>query len=538
MVDDYVAIPGSFRAAPQDAMLIGDVADGERIEISIYLKEREADPLVDAKPLKAAEAAGRSAPFATRDQLRAGRIERHAEDINAVAAFADKAGLSLEKQQPERRLVKLAGTAAALQAAFRTKLYNYADGGAPFRVRTGWLYVPPQMAEVVDAVLGFDTRRAAHAKLARPVDAHAVTGRPPNQIARLYGAPSTPRMGAGQCIALIELGGGYRDSDNELAFRAMQLTRPTVVPVSVSGGHNRPGPDPHADGEVALDIQVAGAVAPGATIAVYFAPNTSQGFVDAITRAVHDAHNRPSVISISWGSAEANWNAQALRAMEAALRDAARLGVTVFAASGDNLATDRITDGLAHVDYPASSPYVVGCGGTRLATQGVTITGETVWHEREGGTGVGTGGGISEVFDPPPYQANAGVPRSVNNGVIGRGVPDVAGDADPGSGYQIVVGGAAGLIGGTSAVAPLWAGLFALINEACGRLAGMPHPLLYGNAAASRDIIEGDNRNSGIGYDARQGWDACTGLGSPDGAKLLQLFRQASGSAPQKAGAA
>lgn len=459
----------------------------------------------------------------TRDQLRSERCDLYASDVTRLAAFAHTAGLAIEKQQPERRLVKLAGSVAALQAAFRFKLYYYSAGGAPFRVRTGWLYAPADIVALIDAVLGFDSRPAARPKLSRPLDPHALTGGPPNQIGRLYGAPATARMGGGQCIALIELGGGYRDTDNQLAFKAMQLSPPTLVPVSVSGGRNRPGVEPDADAEVGLDIQVAGAVAPGATIAVYFTPNTTQGFVDAITRAVHDQQNRPSIISISWGSAEAHWSQQGLKAMEAALRDAARLGVTVFAASGDNLATDRVGDGLAHVDYPGSSPYVVGCGGTRLAFDGAGISAETVWNA----SGRGTGGGISEVFELPPYQTGAQVPRSVNNGHCGRGVPDVAGAADPASGYRIVIGGAAGLIGGTSAVAPLWAGLFALLNEACGTLAGMPHALLYGNPGVCRDVVDGDNKDSGIGYAAGPGWDACTGLGSPDGARLLRLFRQA-----------
>ena len=332
-------------------------------------------------------------------------------------------------------------------------------------------------------------------------------------------------MGAGQCIALIELGGGYRDSDNKAAFAAMGLKPPTVVSVSVSGGLNNPGVDSRSDGEVALDIQVAGGVAPSAKIVVYFAPNTIQGFVDAISRATHDAVNRPSIISISWGSPEANWADQDIAAMTGTLKDTARLNITVLAASGDNLATDGLTDSRAHTDFPASSPYVLGCGGTVIDTQGSVIQDEKVWN----GAGSGTGGGISDKFDPPAYQQNANIPKSVNDGRVGRGVPDVAGDADPASGYKIVVGGVGGPIGGTSAVAPLWAGLFALINESCGKPVGFVHPLLYGNPNVFRDIISGNNRDNQIGYDAGQGWDACTGLGAPQGAPLLSFFQTATG---------
>src|SRR5437764_930131 len=172
MTDDYIAIPGSFRPAPQNATLIGDVPDGEFIEISIYLKERESDPLLHATPLPVSEAARHGPTFQTRDQMRAARTRLYANDIKTLATFAGMTRLALEKQQPERRLVKLVGTVAALQSAFRTKLYRYSDGGIPFRVRTGWLYVPAKLAEVIDAVFGFDTRRAAHPKLARPVNPH------------------------------------------------------------------------------------------------------------------------------------------------------------------------------------------------------------------------------------------------------------------------------------------------------------------------------------------------------------------------------
>ncbi len=293
---------------------------------------------------------------------------------------------------------------------------------------------------------------------------------------------------------------------------------PEVVAVGVSGGVNDPASDPNANGEVALDIQVAGGVAPGAKIAVYFAPNTTQGFVDAISTAVHDAANTPSVISISWGSAEVNWTAQALTAMQAALKDAATLGVTVFAASGDNLASDGVADGKAHVDFPASSPYVVGCGGTRLAANGTVRAGETVWNAGGGGTG----GGVSARFARPAFQAKAHVPKGPKGG--GRGVPDVAADADPATGYLIVVDGQTQQIGGTSAVAPLWAGLVAAINAAAKKPVGFALPTLYGNAARFNDITQGDNRSGSVGFAARPGWDACTGLGTPIGSALLALF--------------
>ncbi|KMO21023.1 hypothetical protein SQ03_04365 [Methylobacterium platani JCM 14648] len=522
-------MPGSYRPAPEQAAAprtapraAGEVKANDTIEVSVYLKDRDDDALLAIGPQSADPAGAPAAAATPRANLRGERTESLKGDIAKVVGFANATGLSVVKTDPARRLVKLAGPADKLEAAFRTKLHYYNSGAEAFRARSGTLSAPKDVADAIESVLGLDTRPQARPRFTRHAEPHATVGHLPNEVARLYGFPQTPGRGKGQCIAIIELGGGYRTSDTEAAFRAMGLATPSVVPVSVSGGLNRPGVDQNADGEVALDIQVAGGAAPGAVLAVYFAPNTTQGFVDAITRAVHDDVHRPSVISISWGSPETRWTDQGLRSMTSALRDAARLGVTVFAASGDNLATDGEADDRVHVDFPASNPYAVGCGGTLLSTDANNgIAGEEVWNSG----GSGTGGGISDRYPRPAYQSGAGIPGSVNDGQVRRGVPDVSGDADPQSGYRVVVAGASGLIGGTSAVAPLWAGLLALVNEARGKPAGFIHPLLYGNPAAFRDITIGDNKVGGVGYEAGTGWDACTGLGSPDGERILALFQ-------------
>ncbi len=211
------------------------------------------------------------------------------------------------------------------------------------------------------------------------------------------------------------------------------------------------------------------------------------------------------------------------------LQDAATLGVTVCCSSGDDGSSDIAKpadrDGHPHVDFPASSPFALACGGTKLLGSGATITSEVVWNQRNGGTG----GGVSNQFARPAYQAKAKVPKSPK-GKTGRGVPDVAGDADPSTGYQVrLVGGQRSVIGGTSAVAPLWAGLVALLNQKLAARAKPPagflNPLIYGlptTAAAFHDIVQGNNDIEGLGkYQAGPGWDACTGLGSPDGGKLI-----------------
>ena len=374
---------------------------------------------------------------------------------------------------------------------------------------------------MVEAVLGLDQRPVATSKSIRLRDAQTDAGNLPNAITQLYGFPAGD--GHGETIAIIELGGGVSQADTQAAFRAMGLPTPKVVSTLVDGATAVAGTDPNSDGEVALDVQVAGAGAPGATLAVYFAPNTDQGFVDAISQAAHDEAHMVSVMSISWGGPESGWTAQAVAAMTSAFQDAVDLGVSVFAASGDGLATDGQADGQAHVDFPASSPLVVGCGGTRLASA-ASAAGETVWNSNGGGTG----GGVSALFPVPAYQAHVHLPASANPGAPGgRGVPDVSGDADPDTGYRVVVDGKVEVIGGTSAVAPLWAGLFALINAAAGKPVGQPHVALYDHKAAFNDIRHGDNRSGTVGYAAAAGWDACTGLGSPKGGALAELFSTA-----------
>jgi kumamolisin len=510
----YKEFAPSHKAPPDPSCKrIGDVPADERFEISIYLKPRDNER---------GAVQGSNDP---RADLASRRNAQHADDFKLIQAFAKDHGLSVVATEPAKRLIKLGGTAAQFQSAFETKLAHYHDGKATFRGRSGALKLPVELHPVVESVLGLDSRPAAQPRLVFRPAAQVSASFLPNNVAQLYAFP-TSVTGNGQCIALIELGGGFTPSDTTTAFQAMGLSPPTVVAVSVDGGANTPTPDDGADAEVALDIQVAGGAAPGARIAVYFAPNTDAGFVDAITSAVHDTTNKPSVVSISWGSAESNWTQQAIQTMNTAFQDASTVNVSVFAASGDNLSTDGVTDGKAHVDFPASSPWIIGCGGTSISVSGTTITSESVWND---GTS-GGGGGISDLFPVPSFQQNASLPPSVNDGQTRRGVPDVAGDGAPGTGYQIVVNGQTEVVGGTSAVAPLWAGLAALINEGATKPVGFFLPFLYANPTLLRQITQGNNIPSGssIGYQAGPGWNACTGLGVPNGQSLFVALTQGS----------
>ncbi|HEY3717627.1 MAG TPA: S53 family peptidase, partial [Jatrophihabitantaceae bacterium] len=394
------------------------------------------------------------------------------------------------------------------------------------RHRTGALSVPASLAGVVVAVLGLDDRPQTRAHHRKPHAAATAVSYTPLELGSVYRFPEGT-TGAGQTLAILELGGGFGPDDLDTYFSGLGITGPTVTAVSVDGAENQPGADPQgADGEVLLDIEVAGALAPGAAVLVYFAPNTDKGFLDGVSQACQ-ATPTPTALSISWGQSEDDWTDQARSAMDNAMADAATLGVTVTAASGDDGSSDRASSGV-HCDFPASSPHVLGCGGTTLSADPATgtVTSETVWNG--GTTGGATGGGVSDVYPVPSWQANAGVPARSGGGT-GRGVPDIAADADPSTGYQVYVDGQSQVYGGTSAVAPLWAGLAARLAQSLGRPLGLLQPALYAAAQAGkpapglRDITEGNNG----AYTAGPGWDACTGLGVPDGTALLDILRNA-----------
>jgi kumamolisin len=411
--------------------------------------------------------------------------------------FARGYDLSVLEYPDQRRLV-LSGTVAQLNAAFGIDLavYEYLDGR--YRGRIGEIRIPSDLAEIVEAVLGSDTRKQAfaHFRISARTRVRLERSVTAAEVGRLYNFPVSVN-GSGQCIAIIELGGGsstqgLQESKDLREFFGGSM--PDIESVLVD---EMDAPIDEAErGEMLLDNEVAGSIAPGAKIVVYFAPNNDAGFIDAVKTAIHDPKNRPSVISISWGQAELLWTRQGQRAMTESFMDAATLGITVCCASGDYGSSDlqeSLGDGRLHVDFPSSSPFALACGGTMLQASDVVMRREVVWNEGPDGA---SGGGISDFFDLPQWQAVAGVPPSGNPGSRrGRGVPDVAGDAARSSGYQILANGQRGVAFGTSAVAPLWAGLITLLNQRLGRI-GYLNPLLYRLPTASgvfNEITEGNN---------------------------------------------
>jgi len=518
----YVPLPGSERTALPQAAAATAEDDRERVEVTVMTRRKAELPRTES---------GLPARL-SREVLRGSYGSDPADQALVAEVLAGPgSGVEVTGQDPATRRVTLAGPARALAAAFGTRL-SRVETTAPdgttvvHRARAGTLKVPAALDGIVMAVLGLDNRPQA-----RPRLRHLAAGAPspvsytPPQVAAAYQFPPGTD-GTGTRLAILEFGGGYAAHDLDAYFMDLGIRQPDITSVGVAGGKNVPGKDPDgADGEVLLDIEVAGSVAPGARMSVYFAPNSDQGFVEAVTAATH-ATPAPAAISISWGESEDAWTAQARASLDSAIADAMAIGITVLVAAGDTGSGDSDTSGTgAHCDFPASSPHALGCGGTslRLDENGAIVS-ESVWND---GAGQGSGGGgVSDVFAVPAWQQDAGVPVSKSTGKPGRGVPDVSGDADPETGYQVRVDGKAQVVGGTSAVAPLWAALVCRLTQARGgRPLGAIQESLYAGARPGqpapglRDITTGSNG----AYQSDPGWDACTGLGAP-GPALPGLF--------------
>jgi len=551
----YSAIVGTECNPLPSAQVIGPTDTEENLTITIVLRGL---PGVGA----AIDNVWSAPNIESRTYLTFDQVGADPNDIANVEVFAAQNNLVVVGVNQVGRTVQLYGTVSQHNLAFGVTLTNYQSPTETYRSYSGPVRVPVGLVDVIVAVTGLDNRRIAfhngisgtqapqlpfrpvlsptptptptHTPTPTPTPTPTTTPTPtptptptttptptpninlsppftPAQVGMLYNFP-TSVTGAGQCVAIIELGGGYYPSD---------LTNPSLVTwVSVDGATNSPSNNiSSSDGEVALDIQVIQGVAPAAHIVVYFAPNTDQGFVDAITMAYSNPCNSSKLraISISWGKAETYWNTASITAMTNAIGTATGLGIVVTVASGDDGSNDRVGGNSVNVDFPGSSNYSLCCGGTTITVSGTHITSETVWNTLANGGGA-SGGGVSILFPKPSYQANVNVPAPG-----GRGVPDVAGDADPNSGYIIIYHGIPYTLGGTSAVAPLWAGLVALISQNCQCYLGPINPMLYKLSPSSNALNDITTGNNGA-YSAGLGWDPCTGLGSPNGVNLMNAL--------------
>jgi kumamolisin len=504
------SIAGSSPRHSSSVREIGTVDPEDIVRVTIVLRRAPQSPS-DAD----------TAPSGNARRGPNGALARSAsvDDIRAVSSFVKAAGLTVVSTDAARRTIDVTGPAQSTANAFGVELARYTDGQNTYRSYIGELSIPSHLSGTIVAVLGLQDRKVAQPRLcAVSKGIHPRSDGGPYSPVGLAAAYEFPDgSGERQCVGIVELGGGYLDSDTTLFCQKLGISAPKPTVVLIDGATNDPGVDAIADAEVALDLQVTIGIAPLTKIVVYFAPNTEAGFLNAITSAIHDSANSPSVISISWGAAEGWWTPQVLTAYDQAFEDATILGVNVFCSSGDTGSNDSGPDGNNYVDFPASSPHVTGCGGTQLVTSENKIVSEVAWNDATGATG----GGVSAHFTATPSWQEGFVPVSANTGGgSGRGVPDVAGDASGLTGYQCVLDGQWVTMGGTSAVAPLWAGLLARINSNLDRSAGFLNPVLYRNPRAFRDIVSGNNG----AYAATNGWDACTGLGTPNGVLIQQAL--------------
>jgi kumamolisin len=507
-MSDRWIVPGSERQFPSSTQVLGDAPADEDITVTLWLRSKRP---------------GVPPPGALSRQDFGDIYGADREDMQNVEAFAREHELRVVESNAARRSIILRGTVAQMNAAFDVALKRCKDGSVTYRGRAGSISLPATLSGVVEAVLGLDNRPQARPSLR--ISAQPEVSYTPLQIAQLYDFP-IGIDGNGECIGIVELGGGFSQTDFSSYLSRLGISAQTVTIVSVDGATSSPG-NQDADVEVMLDTELAGALAPAAKLVLYFAPNTDQGFLDAITTAVHDQTNNPSVISISWGGPESTWTQQARNALNQAISAAGATAVSVCVASGDGGSSGGINDGKPHVDFPASSPYVLGCGGTTLRASGNTIASEAAWSD--------SGGGVSDFFVRPDWQSSANVPPPPSGSSSGRGVPDVAGDANPDTGYEVTADGASVVAGGTSAVAPLWAALIALINQQLGRKLGFLNSSLYAvpgygsNPGPLHEITSGSNG----AYRAGPGWNPCTGLGTPDGQHLAQALARAAPNSPR-----
>jgi kumamolisin len=495
-----VVIRGSEKLPDPRATLVAAADPGEPVSVTVRL--RPDQPIPDGY-------SGES-----RDAFEQKHGARPA-DLAGVEAFAHHLGLAVDRANAAERTMTLTGTAAQMDAAFGVDLAHYTSADESYRGRVGGISIPQSLADAVTSVTGLDDQTASvsHRVTARATP--ATPGYTPLDVARAYDFPSGD--GTGEHVGVISLGGRYDDAVQAAYQKSLGVAHVPFSVVNVDGGAERPG-DPGPTGENMLDAEMIGALVPNADKTMYIAPNTDRGFLDAISTALHDGHHN-NAISISWGGPEMRFTPQAVRAFNELFKEARAMGVSVFSAAGDNGATDGVGDGQLHVDFPSSSPNVIANGGTKLTTKADgSIAKETVWNELRHKQGA-TGGGISDINPKPPAQAH--LPMS------GRGVPDIAGDADPTTGFRMLVplgDNKMGLelVGGTSAVAPLYAALAARIEQQLGHPIGDLQKAIYAAPTdAFHDVTTGNNG----GYAAQPGWDAATGRGSVDGNALLGYLK-------------
>jgi kumamolisin len=539
----HVQLPNSTHTLPPGSIVERKTNPHQWLEVTLGVARKKQLPDLSALEMQKP----RQRKYMTRAELEKD-YGASQDAIDKIEEYAKEHNLQVTRVEPISARMRLAGSVEDVSAAFDVALYDYQNEKlGKFHGHTGPVSIPAELEGAVTGVFGFNNHRhlrrhqATKVTVLTPADQATAPTRAwfePQEMAGFYNFPAA--TGSGECIALLEFGGGIEDDGLTTYFNKLNIPKPKVLTIPVDDVSTDPQSDPDSTGEVMLDIEMAGALAPDATIAVYFSTFDEKGLIDCISAVVSDKNNNPSLASISWGWDENQpfqnsilWTPAAIEHISASFLAAAHLGITVSASTGDAGSEAQIDDGRAHVNYPATDPNVLAVGGTTLHKKRVSskpaIASEVVWND---GKQDATGGGISDSIPRPSWQSANVVPPSINpTHFQGRGIPDVSANADPATGYLTYSGGKFGIVGGTSASSPLWAALIARCNELLGARVGNFNALLYstiGPANVLRDITKGNNDADGLldgQYGAKVGWDACSGWGTPDGQKLLNALK-------------
>jgi kumamolisin len=556
----------AYVAIPKKARLLGWLSADRMVDFTIVLSRRTSlPPAEQVSTRRAADGQQAGSNKSLRPGMGPKKPSTHlthaelwqtygpaADCVEMIESFARRFGLEITEMPPQRRSIRLRGRAADVARAFKTRFAEFEMDRCRFFAAVREPRTPARWKTRVEAVLGLhNLPRSAPRRRSMAHRQPAVLR--VNELAQTYGFPAH-LDGAGQTIGLIEFGGGFRRHDIAEFCRRMGVDQPRITVVKVGSGANRPASrkkigefldaasgtvrlsaeamqepgfeDGQGTVEVTMDLEIVAALVPRAHIVVYFAAPTEQGLYHAINRAVHDRRHRPSVLSISWSVPEQSLPAGEVQAIESVLCEAAHLGITVCASTGDSGALNGAAHGKPSVNYPASSPHCLACGGTsrRADARGTML--EVVWNATHHGIHGASGGGVSVCFPRPRWQELARVPAAPN-GRRGRGLPDVAGLADPRYGCEMWIAGRPFASAGTSCVAPLWAALIARYNQGLGRRCGYLNPQLYRlgeqqtSARQQKKGLRPVTRGNNGFYRAGKGWNPCAGYGTPRGEQLL-----------------
>jgi kumamolisin len=501
--DNHYPLPGTSRQFSSTIECLNELPGHKKIEIILVLTDTpglephtiDRDALMDGSLLKKCQ-----------------DNELLQEKLAKVRAFARQYELQIMEEHLPSHNVVIRGTVAQLNHAFHITINRYAHKTRNFYGHEDEIKIPATLKDTIAGVLGLDdfpiANFSAVANTAATLSTQIFT---PLEIASFYDIPAGFNC-SGQCVGLLEFGGGYKARDIEAFAKDLKIPNPDIIDISVANCNNTPGAV--GSNEVALDIQMAAAVAQKAKLAIYFAPNSPSGFYSALQKAVFDTTNKPSVISISWGASESKWSANAVSLFEKMLTSAKSMNITVVASTGDKGSSDGQPSGT-NVQYPASSPQVIACGGTQITVENGKISSEVTWNNMIGVTG----GGISNLFPVPSHQQNLQLPVEKNTGKAGRGIPDLAAIAFD---IQVYMNGRHVPSGGTSAVSPIIAAFIAILNKKKGSNLGFLNKTIYDQTAKDSSLFRNITSGNNGAYQAGPGWDACTGLGSPMGAALSE----------------